>query len=151
MTIDLQMRIFLAMTIVMSSTVKAKTIELSCPIKIETKQEIISSPKGWDISMSSPTQLDTSHASNSEHHGEINGFSYGHPNERAILAPDKTTYSKKDRYSTNTWLFLKSEENWFICRYNDTVFELSKPLPAGLKQCRIQYNQAITVTRAWCD
>ncbi|MGQ5524038.1 STY0301 family protein [Chitinimonas sp. PSY-7] len=145
------MRTFLALTIAISTTVTAKTIELSCPAEIETKQEIISPPGGWDISTSSPTQLDTPPASTSKHRGNVTGFSSGHPKDRAILAPEKTTYSKKNRHLINIWSFSKSEEDWFICSYHNTVFELSKPLPAGLKQCRIQYNDGQTVTRAWCE
>ncbi|PHV12900.1 hypothetical protein CSQ89_03155 [Chitinimonas sp. BJB300] len=144
------MRIFTVLALAVSAEVAAASLELSCPAEIETKQEIVTPPSGWRISKSSPTVLDQG-TTTSKHHGEVTGFSSGPPEERAILAPDRTIKSKKERSFINVWPFSTSEENWFICSYRNSVIELSKPLPAGLKQCSIQYNNAQMVARAWCD
>ena len=115
------MYILIVLIIAISTAASANTIELSCPAMVETKQEIIDAPSGWDVSTSSPTQLDKPPSSTSKHNAMRIGFSGGHPSERAILAPDREIKSKKGQYTQSIWFFSKSEENWFICSYHNSA------------------------------
>ena len=140
------MHLFAIAMVLFSSTASAATITLTCPDNIQTKQTLITPVPGWHISVDRSTTVD------GKLHGGVIGFSDGPPEQLATLAPDSTTPSKtdKDRF-VNRWTFGESEKSWQICTYTGTLIQLSKPLPARITSCSIEYEHSADPVRAWCE
>lgn len=129
-----------------SALASTGSVELSCPAQIETRQELSAPIADWHSSINRSMTIE----------GKLRvasmSFSDGPPEQMAILAPDKTRKSRKSKGAfINTWNFEVSESVWFSCGYQQTTIELSKPLPPGLKQCSIEYDQYASPVRAWCQ
>jgi hypothetical protein len=59
----------------------------------------------------------------------------GPPEERANLIPDNT-----DSDQSAVWTLAPNAERayWMVCIYQNTWAKLARPLPRGLKYCRVQ-------------
>ena len=121
----------------------APAVQLSCPEHVETIQQAVTVPGGWqtsqDRTMSEVGQLPRT----------TMGFSDGPPQERATLAPS-ASLRKANGVRVNRWSLQHSEGVWFVCSYSQTTIQLSKPLPAGLSNCFIEVHPVKGPTRAWC-
>jgi hypothetical protein len=133
--------IILVLATAMNSTTH---IELSCPEYVETVQQALAVPGGWQ------TSQDHSMSESGRLPRTTMGFSDGPPQERATLAPSGSS-RKASGIRVNHWSLQRSEAVWFVCSYNQTTIQLSKPLPAGLGKCFIEVHPVKGPTRAWCE
>ncbi len=124
----------------------APAVALSCPEHVETKQELVTSRNGWQVSQDRSLSVD------GKLRRTIMGFSDGPPQDRAILAPSGSSRSPTGKDArVNRWSLKRSEGVWFVCSYSQTTIQLSKPLPAGLSRCFIEVHPVNGATRAWCE
>lgn len=124
-----------------------------CPERIKTSQSLFESFSGWSGTQErSVISKGLNNAAFSEHKLAQVDFSFGPPEGRVWLAPDRSTQALKARWGS-TWKFQRSEEIWFSCRYSGTSVLLSRQIAAGLKSCSVKYsrNQGMTVENVSCQ
>lgn len=140
------MSIVTALLFATAASSAAPVVSLSCPEHIETKQQLMTPLDGWQATQ------DQTRSVGGKLGRTIMGFSDGHPEDRAILAPAGSSRSRQHKgMRANRWPLERSEDVWFVCSYNQTTIQLSKPLPAGLRQCFIGVDPVKGPTHAWCE
>jgi hypothetical protein len=124
-----------------------------CPEGIKTSQSLFESVSGWSETQErSGISKGLNNAAFSEHKLAQVDFSFGPPEGRMWLAPDRSIQGPKGLRSS-TWNFQRSEEIWFSCRYSGTSVLLSRQIAPGLKSCSVNYsrNQGMTVENVSCQ
>jgi hypothetical protein len=104
--------------------------KIACPESIEVSEpQLVAPVRGW-------TAMDEK----MKHQLSDISFYDGPVSENASLAPDGGTKTQKTR--TELWqLDSKSVRGyWLACRYSGTTLALTRPLPKGLTQCAVVYN-----------
>jgi hypothetical protein len=110
-----------------SSGTEAKTVTIKCPGMIETKQNIVSTPAGFQaIIMNEPTL-----------YWETITFYNGNPNKQASLVPNIQTETKA------IWKFTAKDEIYMSCGYYRTNIEIFKMLPKTIESCTVIYDQHV--------
>lgn len=69
-------------------------------------------------------------------------FYYGHPKEKASLAPDSE--KKSGDTFTSEWIF-SPEEHWMACEYNGTNLTLIRKMDSRVSRCSATYDTKITI------
>jgi len=114
---------------------------ISCPVKIETTQNLRSqAPAGW----SQVANLESGDSPSRWHNTHwLRGasFSTGHPSELEILAPDNSNESSHGRTFTSYWTFYDTAGVYVSCSYAGTTVELTQQVPPGYKRCEVQYEK----------
>ena len=93
-----------------------------CPLAVETKQSIQTTPVGWSVVQSTtPSRLT-----------RVAIFD-GPPREEASLKPDNG-----DTDEAPVWTLSPDNPRgyWLVCYYDDTNIALSKRLPGKVSSCR---------------
>ncbi|WP_319522141.1 STY0301 family protein [uncultured Desulfosarcina sp.] len=104
--------------------------EWECPQQIETEQTLESVPGSWAAGKSQyPSTL------------KIVYIYDGPPEQLAVLA------ASNKGSNDNFYLYTLDKENprqyWIACVYRNTHLMLSKPLPKGLKSCKVTHDNKI--------
>jgi hypothetical protein len=104
--------------------------KISCPESVPLASPQLAKPlEGWSVFFdSAPHRL-----------SRVTFFD-GPVEEQASLVPDEETKLAKTR--TAKWLLQPKPARpyWLACYYSGTSLALTRPLPAGLKECDVTYN-----------
>ncbi len=156
-TLDCTMKLFslaFALLLPIASQAAGSTVgAFICPEGIKTSQSLFKAVSGWSETQErSIISQGLNDAAYSEHSLDQVDFSFGPPEGRVWLAPDRSTQSLKGQWSS-TWKFQRSEEIWFSCRYRGTTVLLSRQIAPGLTSCSVKYsrNQGIIVEKVSCQ
>ena len=130
-----------------SFTASPSHYELICPEYIETRQTLATPVPGWSASQNRNSYFE------GKVRGQIAGFSFGPPEQMAMLKPDSEDGAKVDEESfVQSWsLGGNSTMILAVCRYAGTTIQLAKHLPGGLKKCSIQQHRSAGASKAWCE
>ncbi len=110
---------------------------ISCPAELAVEQKSPKPPEGFTV-------FDVS-----DGHSLSNiQFSDGPPDQKAWLAPSKTTKAKGS--FTNLWELGGAEGSWISCAYGQSGLVASRRLPDTIRFCRVkfdtQYDPALAVS-----
>jgi hypothetical protein len=112
---------------------------LTCPERIRTQQQIVSTHEGWE-----PIKRHVGPGN----FGQIIGFADG--KQPSSMKPIKTT--KNGGTLTSTWKFSEPQRDiYVICAYDGTDIKLVRPLPASFRSCTIKNSNSDGSTKAWCS
>jgi hypothetical protein len=105
---------------------------LDVPREILTKQEIVRTPEGWS-------------SGNGAHPNALAAVSIseGPPENQASLVYDSETRHKNRLMAV--WRFESDakEQLWISCTYSGTCIAVKKPLPGGIKELRVTYDDEV--------
>jgi hypothetical protein len=110
-------------------------IEIAIPQEIQTNQQIIMSPQGWQ----SFDEFDTTHPLTNRQ--QFNGISVydGHPKEMASLVPDVDKKLKAQKRWVSIWKLspVSKAGSWIKCSYRGTRLSLCMPLAKAATEIRV--------------
>lgn len=121
---------------------ETKWVEIPIPGSVETKQELTSTPAGWQ-------GFDEIHSIDPPKHSHDLlhvGISLGHPREGEWREPDTDTGSGKE--SVFVWQLAPDpkKDYWVNFSYSSTRLSLCKPLPHSATQVRVTINRQVPNT-----
>jgi hypothetical protein len=101
-----------------------------CPETLAVAENVTAVPDGWRS------------VTNQDHHSLAGvSLSEGDPADQATLVP--TSNRKQGKTIVATWALPPSKAGyWLACLYTGTGMALAKPLPAGVKSCRVESDAA---------
>ncbi|WP_337077306.1 STY0301 family protein [Aeromonas dhakensis] len=107
------------------------TLQFDCPATIETRQQPLGTPQGWQAVTSN--ELGEQHQP-LRHRLENLALFDGDPDERAQLKPDNG-----DSHAIHYWSLDRHNPRPFylVCHYQETAITLQQALPAGIGYCRV--------------
>lgn len=108
-------------------TTSARAFDMSCPPAIGPDQSLTESPAGWRA------WTDNRNAPSVWENVE---FYSGPPEQGAALVPNNDGAREPPSWA---WGAKPSHPIWQVCVYSDTTVKLARPLPPGLKGCRLAY------------
>ena len=113
----------------------AGAFDFDCPADIRTGQSLSQEVAGWEV---------FSDTENAHYRLERVRFFYGTPERHADLAPD----DEDNQGDSNFWSFVGTEPLWQVCVYGNTSVMLSRPLPKGIKTCKVTYRPKRVMTES---
>ncbi len=126
--------LFLILPISLQASDKWK--ELTLPSDINTKQEKLSIPDGWQASDTKQSNLLSG----------ITLFS-GSPEEQVTLKSTTLEKENDEKINVVIWRLCNStnETNWLSLLFSNTSIALNKQLPLGTKEVRVKHNPQIHI------
>jgi len=115
--------------------VPAAAEKIACPAEIKTSAAQLATPiDGWTARADSVAT-------------QLSGVTFyeGAPKEGGSLAPDDEKHTKAKITATWRLAGMPSSVYWLGCRYANTTLTLERQLPAGTKECTVNYDPTATV------